>query len=66
MPPREITQHTIVCDCCGTEPLAEIVGDKLVIRRLRHNRTHLVVLPLATACRLCHVPVTLELKGILT
>lgn len=35
--------QTIVCDCCGTEPMAELVGARLVIRRMRGQQLHFAV-----------------------
>lgn len=36
----------IKCDCCGTETLAEIDDNKLIIMDRRHGKKHLVVLTL--------------------
>ena len=36
----------IYCDCCGTEKVAEIVGDNLVIKARRHGVKHVAVVPL--------------------
>lgn len=35
---------SIYCDCCGTEKLAELVGDMLVIKDRRHGERHVVVI----------------------
>lgn len=44
---ENLSEHCYVkCDCCGTETLAEIKEDKLVIMDRRHGRRHLVVLTL--------------------
>ncbi len=37
----------IKCDCCGTETLAEIRDDKLIIMDKRHGRRHIAVLKLS-------------------
>lgn len=37
---------SISCDCCGTEKMAQIVGDKLVIKDRRHGNKHMVVIPI--------------------
>ena len=37
----------IYCDCCGTEKLAEIVGDNLVIKDRRHGAKHVAVVPIS-------------------
>lgn len=36
----------VKCDCCGTETLAEVKSNKLVIIDKRHGKRHLVVLSL--------------------
>ena len=38
--------HKIKCDCCGSETLAEIRDNKLVIMDRRHGRRHIAVLKL--------------------
>ncbi len=43
---REHTDNKIKCDCCGTETLAEVKGDKLIIIDRRHGKKHVVVLTL--------------------
>jgi hypothetical protein len=40
-------EQKIKCDCCGTETLAEIRDDKLIIMDKRHGRRHIAVLKLA-------------------
>ena len=37
---------SIYCDCCGTELMAKVVGDRLVIRDRRHGSNHVAVVPL--------------------
>ena len=39
-------EGAVKCDCCGTETLAQIVGDKLVIKDRRHGEKHMVVIPI--------------------
>jgi hypothetical protein len=34
----------IKCDCCGTETMAEIRDDKIIIMDKRHGRRHIAVL----------------------
>jgi hypothetical protein len=34
----------VKCDCCGTETLAEIRDDKIIIMDKRHGRRHIAVL----------------------
>jgi len=34
----------IKCDCCGTETMAEIRDDKLIIIDKRHGRRHIAVI----------------------
>jgi hypothetical protein len=41
-----IDGNTIYCDCCGTQKLAEIVGENLVIKDRRHGEKHLAVVPI--------------------
>lgn len=36
----------IMCDCCGTEKLAQVRGDTLIIKDRRHGRTHMAVVKL--------------------
>lgn len=36
----------IYCDCCGTEKLAQVVGDNLVIKDRRHGAKHVAVIPI--------------------
>lgn len=40
-----INGDVVYCDCCGTEKLAEIVGDSLVIKDRRHGDKHVAVVP---------------------
>lgn len=37
----------IKCDCCGTETLAEIRDNKIIIIDKRHGQRHIAVLKLA-------------------
>ena len=37
----------IYCDCCGTEKLAQVVGDNLVIKDRRHGQKHVAIIKLA-------------------
>ena len=37
----------IKCDCCGTEKLAQVVGDNLVIKDRRHGEKHIAVVKIA-------------------
>ena len=37
----------IYCDCCGTEKMAEIVGDNLIIKDRRHGVKHVAVIPIS-------------------
>ena len=37
----------IYCDCCGTEKLAQVVGDNLVIKDRRHGIKHVAVIPIS-------------------
>lgn len=39
-----IDGNVIYCDCCGTEKLAEVVGDNLVIKDRRHGVKHVAVI----------------------
>lgn len=41
-----INGHSVYCDCCGTEKLAEVVGDNLVIKDRRHGEKHVAVIKL--------------------
>jgi len=41
-----INGDTIYCDCCGTEKLAQVVGDNLVIKDRRHGEKHVAVIPI--------------------
>ncbi len=41
---NEEGSQKIKCDCCGSETLAEIRGDKVVIIDRRHGRKHTAVL----------------------
>ena len=34
----------VYCDCCGQEKIAEVKGNKLVIKVRRHGRVHLAVI----------------------
>lgn len=40
-----INGDSIYCDCCGTEKVAEIKGDKLIIKVRRHSKIHVAVIP---------------------
>lgn len=40
-----IDGNVIYCDCCGTQKLAEIVGETVVIKDRRHGEKHLAVIP---------------------
>ena len=39
-----INGDVIYCDCCGSEKLAQIVGDSLVIKDRRHGEKHVAVI----------------------
>lgn len=41
-----LTGDVVHCDCCGTELMAKIVGDNLVIKDRRHGKTHIAIVPL--------------------
>jgi len=41
-----ISGDKVYCDCCGLQVLAQIVGDKLVIKDRRHGEKHMVVIPI--------------------
>jgi len=43
-----IEGNVIYCDCCGTEKLAQVVGDNLVIKDRRHGEKHVAIVPLKT------------------
>ena len=40
-------QGCVYCDCCGSEKLAQVVGDKLIIRDRRHGDKHVVSIPVS-------------------
>jgi len=42
-----INGDVIYCDCCGTEKLAQVVGDNLVIKDRRHGTKHVAVVPIS-------------------
>jgi len=42
-----INGDVIYCDCCGTEKLAQVVGDNLVIKDRRHGEKHVAVIPIS-------------------
>ena len=42
-----INGDVIYCDCCGTEKLAQVVGDSLVIKDRRHGERHVAVVPIS-------------------
>ena len=42
-----INGDVIYCDCCGTEKLAQVVGDNLVIKDRRHGEKHIAVVKIA-------------------
>ena len=42
-----INGDVIYCDCCGTEKLAQVVGDNLVIKDRRHGTKHVAVIPIS-------------------
>ena len=37
----------VYCDCCGTEKLAQVVGDNLVIKDRRHGTRHVAIIRLS-------------------
>ena len=39
-----INGDVIYCDCCGSEKLAQVVGDNLVIKDRRHGEKHVAVI----------------------
>ena len=43
-----INGDVIYCDCCGTEKLAQVVGDNLVIKDRRHGTKHVAVIPISS------------------
>ena len=42
-----IDGNVIYCDCCGSEKLAQVVGDNLVIKDRRHGEKHVAVIKVA-------------------
>jgi len=42
-----INGDVIYCSCCGTQKMAEIVGDNLVIKDRRHGVKHVAVIPIS-------------------
>lgn len=56
--PNSTERHPIACDCCGTETVAVLIGNRLVIKQRRHGRTHtaVVILP-------CVVDPSLDRRG---
>ena len=42
-----INGDVIYCDCCGTEKLAQVVGDNLVIKDRRHGQKHVAIIKVA-------------------
>jgi len=42
-----INGDVVYCDCCGTEKLAQVVGDTLVIKDRRHGEKHVAVIPIS-------------------
>jgi len=42
-----INGDVIYCDCCGSEKLAQVVGDSLVIKDRRHGEKHVAVIKVA-------------------
>ena len=43
-----INGDVIYCDCCGTQKLAQVVGDNLVIKDRRHGEKHVAVIPISS------------------
>lgn len=39
-----IKDDFIYCDCCGSQKLAQVVGDSLVIKDRRHGQKHVAIL----------------------
>lgn len=39
-----INGNVIYCDCCGSEKLAQVVGESLVIKDRRHGEKHVAVI----------------------
>jgi len=44
---NKYNSRKIKCDCCGTETLAEIRDDKIIIMDKRHGRRHIAVLKIS-------------------
>jgi len=42
-----IDGNVIYCDCCGSEKLAQVVGDNLVIKDRRHGEKHVAIIKIA-------------------
>ena len=42
--PKEV--RALYCDCCGTEKMAVLHEDKLVITDRRHGQRHVIVIPI--------------------
>lgn len=42
-----IRGNIIYCDCCGSEKLAQVVGDSLVIKDRRHGDRHVAVVKIS-------------------
>lgn len=41
-----LVSHSVKCDCCQTETMAVITGNRLVIKDKRHGRQHVAVVVL--------------------
>ena len=42
-----IVDGVVYCDCCGSEKLAQVVGDNLVIKDRRHGTRHVAIIKVA-------------------
>jgi hypothetical protein len=47
MQKETIEGYKVKCDCCGTETMAEIREDKIIIIDKRHGRRHIAVIRLS-------------------
>ena len=45
-------RQTLYCDCCGTEGLASIDGERLTIRAKRHGTYHVITIRLDSLLKL--------------
>ena len=50
--PNSNGAHSVYCDCCDNQKMAEVRGGKVIIMDRRHGKKHIAVVSIAELSRL--------------